>query len=270
MKYNLRHYQEKLNSDVLKNEFIFYLKEKLLFNDKEIYLDKETELNKEQQNLIQEFIEKKKDGMPLDYILNSTKFYENDFYVDSRVLIPRPETEILVDYVNNHFSSPIKVLDAGTGSGCIGISIALKNTSSKVYGSDYSDDALNVAHTNKINLNVENFSLIYADWLSCFKAESFDLIVSNPPYIAYQDPHLESLKHEPNKALVAKDNGFGDIKLIVEQSTKVLKRGGMLMLEHGYQQQEKVENIFKRNHFSDIVNLRDFQNLPRITLGTLK
>ena len=185
-------------------------------------------------------------------------------------MIPRPETEILVDYVNNHFSSPIKVLDAGTGSGCIGISIALKNTSSQVYGSDYSDDALNVAHTNKNNLNVENFSLICADWLSCFKAESFDLIVSNPPYIADQDSYLEGLKHEPNKALIAKDNGLGDIKLIVEQSTEVLKRGGMLMLEHGYQQQEKVENIFKRNHFSDIVNLRDFQNLPRITLGTLE
>jgi len=270
LKYNLSHYQEKLNSDILKNEFIFYLKEKLLFNDKNIYLDKEIELNKEQQSLIQEFIEKKKDGIPLDYILNSTKFYENDFYVDSRVLIPRPETEILVDYVNNHFSSPIKVLDAGTGSGCIGISIALKNTSSQVYGSDYSDDALNVAHTNKNNLNVENFSLICADWLSCFKAESFDLIVSNPPYIADQDSHLEGLKHEPNKALIAKDNGLRDIKLIVEQSTEVLKRGGMLMLEHGYQQQEKVENIFKRNHFSDIVNLRDFQNLPRITLGTLE
>ena len=270
MSNKLSYYQKKLNSDAIRDEFIFYLKEKLFFNDKDIYLDKDRELNKKEQSLIKEFIDKKKEGVPLDYILNSTKFYENDFYVDSRVLIPRSETEILVDYVNNHFSSPIKVLDAGTGSGCIGISIALKNTSSKVYGSDYSDDALNVAHTNKINLNVENFSLIYADWLSCFKAESFDLIVSNPPYIAYQDTHLESLKHEPNKALVAKDNGFGDIKLIVEQSTQALKRGGMLMLEHGYQQQEKVENIFKRNYFSDIVNLRDFQNLPRITLGTLK
>ena len=270
MSNKLSYYQKKLNSDAIKDEFIFYLKEKLLFSDKEIYLDKDRNLNKKQQNLIHEFIQKKKDGIPLDYILNSTKFYENDFYVDSRVLIPRPETEILVDYVNNHFSSPIKVLDAGTGSGCIGISIALKNPSFQVYGSDYSNDALDVAHTNKNNLNVENFSLIYADWLSCFKAESFDLIVSNPPYIADQDPHLESLKHEPDCALVSKDNGLGDIKLIVEQSTAVLKRGGMLMLENGYQQQEEVEKIFKRNCFSDIVNLRDFQELPRITLGTLE
>ena len=103
-----------------------------------------------------------------------------------------------------------------------------------------------------------------------FEAASFDLIVSNPPYIADQDPHLEGLKHEPNEALVAQDNGLGDIKLIVEQSTEVLKRGGILMLEHGYQQQEEVENIFKRNYFSDIVNLRDFQELPRITIGALE
>ena len=116
----------------------------------------------------------------------------------------------------------------------------------------------------------DNFFLVHADWLSSFKKESFELIVSNPPYIADQDPHLENLNHEPNRALVAKDNGLGDIRLIVEQSTEVLKRGGMLILEHGYQQQEEVKNIFKRNHFSEILNLKDFQELPRITLGTLE
>ena len=270
MSNKLSYYQKKLNSDAIRDEFIFYLKEKLFFNDKDIYVNKDKELNKKEQSLIKEFIDKKKEGVPLDYILNSTKFYENDFYVDSRVLIPRPETEILVDYVNNHFSSSIRVLDAGTGSGCIGISIALKNPSFQVYGSDYSEDALNVALINKNNLNVDNFSLVHSDWLASFKKESFDLIVTNPPYIADQDPHLENLKHEPNKALVAKDNGLGDIKLIVEQAIKVLKRGGILMLEHGYQQQEEVESIFKRNHFSDILNLKDFQELPRITLGTLE
>jgi len=266
----LSYYQEKLNSDAIKDEFIFYLREKLLFNDKDIYVNKERELDHNEQELIKEFIKKKKEGLPLDYILNSTKFYENDFYVDSRVLIPRPETEILVDYVNSNFLSSIKVLDAGTGSGCIGISIALKNSRFDVYGSDFSEDSLCVAAINKNALDVKNFSIIHASWLSCFKKESFDLIVSNPPYIADQDPHLEGLKYEPNSALVSKDNGLGDIKLIVEQSTEALKRGGILILEHGCHQQEEVENIFKRNHFSDIANLKDFQALPRITLGTLE
>ena len=249
-------------------ELNFFLKEKLKFNDQDTLINNERILTKHQQNLIEQFLEQKKQGVPLDYILNSTDFYENKFYVDERVLIPRPETEILVDYVNNHLSSRTKVLDAGTGSGCIGISIALKNPSLNVYGSDHSVDALNVALINKNILNVNNFSLVHADWLSSFKKASFDLIVSNPPYIADQDSHLENLQHEPNKALVAKDNGLRDIRLIIEQSTEVLKRGGLLMLEHGYQQQEEVENIFKKNHFSNVSNLKDFQELPRITLGT--
>ncbi len=258
------------DSDAIKNEFIFFLKEKLHFNDSEIYIDSDKAISNTNKYLIKEFLKQKKEGVPLDYILNSSKFYEYEFFVDSRVLIPRPETEILVDYVNNHFSSPIKVLDAGTGSGCIGISVALKNPSFLVYGSESSEDALNVASINKNNLNVENFLLICADWLSCFKTKTFDLVLSNPPYIADQDPHLEDLKHEPKKALVAKDSGLGDFKLIIEQSTKVLKKGGMLILEHGYEQENEVGNILKENNFLDVKNFKDFQNLPRITLATLE
>ena len=259
-----------LDSEAIKKDFIFFLKEKLGFNDNEIYINPNIVLKKKDKTSIEKFLKQKEEGIPLDYILNSSKFYEYEFFVDSRVLIPRPETEIIIDYVNNHFLSPINVLDAGTGSGCIGISIALQNPSLKVYGSDYSADALDVAMINKKDLNVDNFSLVHADWLSSFKKEYFDLIVSNPPYIADQDPHLENLKYEPGKALVAKDNGLGDIRIIVEQSTEVLKRGGMIILEHGYQQQEEVENILKKNHFAEIANLKDYQDLPRITLGTLK
>ena len=259
-----------LDSEAIKKDFIFFLKEKLGFNDNEIYINPNIVLKKKDKTSIEKFLKQKEEGIPLDYILNSSKFYEYEFFVDSRVLIPRPETEIIIDYVNNHFLSPINVLDAGTGSGCIGISIALQNPSLKVYGSDYSADALDVAMINKKDLNVDNFSLVHADWLSSFKKEYFDLIVSNPPYIADQDPHLENLKYEPAKALVAKDNGLGDIRIIVEQSTEVLKRGGMIILEHGYQQQEEVENILKKNHFAEIANLKDYQDLPRITLGTLK
>ncbi len=258
------------DSDAIKNEFILFLKEKLHFNDSEIYIDSDKAISNTNKYLIKEFLKQKKEGVPLDYILNSSKFYEYEFFVDSRVLIPRPETEILVDYVNNHFSSPIKVLDAGTGSGCIGISVALQNPSFQVYGSESSEVALNVASINKNNLNVENFLLICADWLSCFKTKTFDLVLSNPPYIADQDPHLEDLKHEPKKALVAKDSGLGDLKLIIEQSTKVLKKGGMLILEHGCEQENEVGNILKENNFLDIKNFKDFQNLPRITLATLE
>ena len=259
-----------LDSESFKKDFIFFLKEKLGFNDNDIYINSDIVLKNKDKTLIKKFLKQKKEGIPLDYILNSSKFYEYEFFIDSRVLIPRPETEIIVDYVNNHFSSPINVLDAGTGSGCIGISIALQNPSFKVYGSDYSEDAIDVAFTNKSNLDAKNFSLILANWLSCFKTKCLDLIVSNPPYIAEGDSHLEKLIHEPNIALVSKEDGLFCIKKIVKQSTKALRSGGTLIIEHGYQQQDNVEEIFKRNNFSKIINLKDLQLLPRITIGTLE
>ena len=259
-----------IDSEAIKKDLIFFLKEKLDFNDNEIYINPNIVLKNKDKTLIEKFLKQKEEGIPLDYILNSSKFYEYEFYVDSRVLIPRPETEIMVDYVNNHFSSPINVLDVGTGSGCIGISIALQNPSYKVYGSDYSENAIDVALTNKNNLDVKNFSPILANWLSCFNTKCFDLIVSNPPYIAKGDSHLEKLVHEPNIALVSKEDGLFCIKKIVEQSTKALKSGGTLIIEHGYQQQDDVEEIFKKNKFSIVINLKDLQLLPRITIGTLE
>jgi release factor glutamine methyltransferase len=186
------------------------------------------------------------------------------------VLIPRPETELLVDYINNYdFPRKIKILDAGTGSGCIGISIATKNPKFEVYGSDYAINSLNVAKINKKNLDVANFHLIQADWLCCFNEKSFDVIISNPPYIAEEDPHLNDLKHEPYQALVASNHGLGDIQKITQQSTKILKREGMLIFEHGFNQSNDVKNIFEENGFTNIKLIKDFQNHPRATLGMI-
>ena len=112
--------------------------------------------------------------------------------------------------------------------------------------------------------------MINADWLKCFKEKSFDVIVSNPPYIDKDDEHLNDLKHEPYNALVAKDRGLGAIKEIVSQSSLVLKKKGVLIIEHGYNQKTQVENIFKKNHFSNIENIMDFSSIPRITIGTLR
>ena len=275
MSKNLIHYNNIIgkifiaNKDV-KDEFIFYLKEKLHFHDRDIFVNKEKILTNNQEKLIKNFIEKKKEGIPLDYILNSTKFYEEEFYVDQRVLIPRPETELLVDYIyRQNFSGEISILDAGTGSGCIALSIALKNPKFQVYGSDFSIDSLHVASINKDNLRVDNFHLINSNWLSCFDKNSFDVIVSNPPYINKEDIHLNNLKHEPYQALVASNNGIGDIKTIICQSKDILKEKGILILEHGYNQSEEVNNILEENGFTNIKLLKDFQNLPRVSVGVL-
>ena len=275
MSKNLTHYNNIIDnsfeagSDV-KKELVFYLKEKLFLKHKDIYLNKEKIFTDSEDILIENFIKKKQEGIPLDYILNSTKFYEEEFYVDERVLIPRPETELLVDYINNYdFPRKIKILDAGTGSGCIGISIAIKNPKFEVYGSDYAINSLNVAKINKRNLDVANFHLIQADWLCCFDEKSFDVIISNPPYIAEEDPHLNDLKHEPYQALVASNHGLGDIQKITQQSTKILKREGMLIFEHGFNQSNDVKNIFEENGFTNIKLIKDFQNHPRATLGMI-
>ena len=275
MSKNLTHYNNIIDnsfeagSDV-KKELIFYLKEKLFLKHKDIYLNKEKIFTDSEDILIEDFIKKKQEGIPLDYILNSTKFYEEEFYVDERVLIPRPETELLVDYINNYdFPRKIKILDAGTGSGCIGISIAIKNPKFEVYGSDYAIDSLNVAKINKKNLDVANFHLIQADWLCCFDEKSFDVIISNPPYMAEEDLHLNDLKHEPYQALVASNHGLGDIQKITQQSTKILKREGMIIFEHGFNQSNDVKNIFEENGFTNIKLIKDFQNHPRATLGMI-
>ena len=202
--------------------------------------------------------------------MQNTSFYKDDFYVDRRVLVPRPETELLVDYINGlNLKAGMKILDAGTGSGCIGISIAKYNPSITVYGIDYSLDALEVAQINKKNKLLDNFYLINSDWLNCIQERSINILVSNPPYIAPLDPHLENLKYEPIKALVADDNGLKDFKTITKQAKNVLSPYGTLVFEHGYNQSMNVENILIESGFKNIYLMKDHQSQPRITTARL-
>jgi release factor glutamine methyltransferase len=272
---NLNFYKNKVadiwpNDQEISKEFIFYLKEYLNLKDASIYVDKDYLLSNDEQEGIEEFINHKKDGLPLDYILKKSFFYGNEFLVDQRVLIPRSETELLVDHINTlNFPDNIKILDAGTGSGCIGISIAMHNPNIQVYGLDYSAKSLEVAKANKNYFELNNFSLIHSDWLSSIKDRSIDFIVSNPPYIDSQDIHLKDLIHEPASALVASDSGLGDFKVISQQASLKLRKGGVLIFEHGYQQASEVSKIMKKNGFNNIETFKDHQSHPRITKGII-
>lgn len=260
---------EEISSDNnnLSKELIFYLKEKLGLSDISIFIE-DYKLSKEEKNSINYFIEQKKNGVPLDYILQNSSFYNSDFFVDERVLIPRPETEILVDYINNLNLSPgIKILDAGVGSGCIGASLAKANPKTIVYGLDYSFDALKVANINKKKLELDNFYLINSKWLNSLKENTFNIVVSNPPYIAPFDSHLDKLKHEPISALVANKNGLEDFDIISFQAMKVIKDDGLLAFEHGNNQSNEVKKIMTRYGFKDINLINDYQSQPRITIG---
>jgi release factor glutamine methyltransferase len=255
------------NGDNLSKEFIFYLKEKLNLSDLSIFVD-DYKLSKAEEKSINFFIEQKKNEVPLDYILQNSSFFNNNFYVDNRVLIPRPETELIVEHIHSlNLKSGMKLLDAGVGSGCIGCSLAKLNPQVDVFGLDLSLGALKVASMNKEKLELNNLHLLNSDWLKALKENTFDIIISNPPYIAPLDPHINDLKHEPIEALVAENNGLADINLISKQAFTIIKEGGLVIFEHGYNQSDDVKRIMTKYGFKDIKLVKDYQSQPRITLG---
>ena len=255
------------NGDNLSKEFIFYLKEKLNLSDLSIFVD-DYKLSKAEEKSINFFIEQKKNEVPLDYILQNSSFFNNNFYVDNRVLIPRPETELIVEHIHSlNLKFGMKVLDAGVGSGCIGCSLAKLNPQVDVFGLDLSLGALKVASMNKEKLELNNLHLLNSDWLKALKENTFDIIISNPPYIAPLDPHINDLKHEPIEALVAENNGLADINLISNQAFMIIKEGGLVIFEHGYNQSDDVKRIMTKYGFKDIKLVKDYQSQPRITLG---
>lgn len=220
---------------------------------------------------IKKLIERRETGEPIAYLTNNTGFWNLDLYVNRQVLVPRPETELLVQNVLEGFNSErIAVLDLGTGSGAIGLSLAKERPEWLVTCSDISLDALKVASINMIR-NSLNVQLVNTDWLNSFKTKHFDIIISNPPYINSSDPSLfsDGLKHEPIKALVSDSEGLGDIKKIIQQGSKMLRDSGYLFLEHGYDQSDKVVDIFKSYGFSSIKSHKDLNGHDRVCVGQL-
>ena len=145
----------------------------------------------------------------------------------------------------------------------------MHNPNIQVYGLDYSAKSLEVAKANKNYFELNNFSLIHSDWLSSIKDRSIDFIVSNPPYIDSKDIHLKDLIHEPASALVASDSGLGDFKVISQQASLKLRKDGVLLFEHGYEQASEVSKIMKKNGFNKIETFKDHQSHPRITKGII-
>lgn len=198
-------------------------------------------------------IEKYVAGYPLQYIVCYEYFYGNKFFVDDRVLIPRSETEELVNYVfeyskNIFHNDKLSVLDLGTGSGVIAISIALKKPQWKVVASDISVAALEVAKINGKSHNLKNIKFIESDLFSNLKNHKFNIIISNPPYIDQtSDTYIiYNLKHEPQSALFAKENGFLLYKLIFQQCANFLSKPFLLAFEFGFDQKEKLEILVKK------------------------
>jgi len=245
-------------------DFGYFLKS-LGINDAIIALEDDFDLSEEEILKIDIFFSSYLAGVPFDYIVKESLFFGYKFYIDSRVLIPRPETELIVEWVLDlSLSKDSAIIEVGTGSGCIAISIALQKTNINIIATDLSDPALEVANLNRKFHDVKNVLLVQSNWMSFVQEDSLDLIISNPPYLKSNDPHLSDLKHEPLIALTS-ENGSQSFYEIASQAIFSLKSGGRIIFEHGYSQAKEVSNILKDFGFKEIVSAQDLQGLDRYT-----
>lgn len=231
----------------------------------------ERALTPEQANQFQSLVAKRRLGQPVAYLTGRREFWSREFIVTRDVLIPRPETELLVEICLQLIprEQNIKLADLGTGSGIIAITLAAERPGLAVTATDLSPDALAIARENARQLNISNIQFHQSHWFDDLEESSFDFVVSNPPYIAKDDPHLQrgDLRFEPNSALISEEQGLGCIKKIADTARNHLRPGGYLLVEHGYDQQESVQKIFRQYQYTDIQTRIDLSGQPRVTLG---
>ncbi len=227
-----------------------------------------------QYNQFQTLLKQRHQGLPIAYLTGNREFWSRDFKVNKDVLIPRPDTELLIELglkLINNISKP-RILDLGTGSGIIAITLAAERPDSHVLASDISELALALAKQNAASYQLQNIQFIKASWLHGIQSKDFDFIISNPPYIDSNDPHLSQgdLRFEPKSALVAADKGLKDIKTIISQSISFLKNGATLLIEHGFDQHLSVQEIYKSFAYKNIKTHTDLSNNPRVTTAQWK
>ncbi len=227
-------------------------------------------LTPEQQNLFLTKIDQLKQGEPLAYVIGEQDFWSLTLKVTPATLIPRPDTEVLVEQALALIDSSqnLTVLDLGTGSGAIALSIAKERPNSAVIATDFSVDALKVAKQNAVLNNINNVQFMQGSWYDALPVQQrFDVIVSNPPYIDEHDQHLVDLTHEPISALTAKNNGLADLEIIIAQASQWLKTKGWLLVEHGFDQAQAVQQLFVQADFNDVKTVKDYGGNDRVTLG---
>ncbi len=231
-------------------------------------------LTEDEFNRFSAYVERRRLGEPFAYIKNSRSFWDLEFEVNASVLIPRPETELLVEKILSLNLKPhARILDLGTGSGAIAISLAVQRPEWTIVATDISELSLALAKRNAEKYRINNISFYQGIWFDAFpenmKIDAFDVIVSNPPYIAADSGYLKQgdVRFEPLHALVADNEGLADLEEIILNAKRYLNQGGYLMVEHGYDQAHCVQTLFSQAKFSEISTLKDIQNLDRMTYG---
>lgn len=235
----------------------------------ELLLSLQETISAEQETQLNTVIKRRCTGEPIAYIVGHHSFWTMDLMVTPDTLIPRPETECLIDYVLQNEKKNIRVADLGTGSGAIALALALEKQNWQIDATDISEKALLIAKQNAQNYHANNIHFYRGNWYDALPNVKYDIIISNPPYIAEHDLHLTALRYEPQAALVSGIDGLTAIKIIVSHARSFLKPNGLLIIEHGFDQAEQVMAIFKENKFNQIKNHLDLSGTPRFTTGYL-
>ena len=217
-------------------------------------------------------VSRRLEGVPIAYLVGAREFYGRPFQVSPAVLIPRPDTELLVERALAHIpgDQAVEILDLGTGSGCIAITLALERPLARVTAADRSAAALAVAQRNADILNAR-VEFLASDWFAALAGRRFDLIVSNPPYVAAADPHLAhgDVRFEPLTALAAGHDGLDDLRRLTRAACAHLKPGGTLLLEHGYNQADRVQTLLREGGIRHPQSWADLSGILRVSGGKL-
>ncbi|MDH5376962.1 MAG: peptide chain release factor N(5)-glutamine methyltransferase [Gammaproteobacteria bacterium] len=231
----------------------------------------ERKVSREQYTYFQELVTRRLEGEPMAYLLGEQEFWSLNLKVNHHVLIPRPETEHTVEMVlelSAMMDNP-HIADLGTGSGAIALALAFERPDAIIIGADLSQEALNIARKNAERLSLRNILFKQTNWLQGLEEKRFDIIVSNPPYIAGNDPHLKetSLPYEPKMALTSGETGLEALTIIINTAKHNLVNGGWLVVEHGYDQQELVYELFLKAGYVNLGKRSDIGGNDRVFYG---
>ncbi|HDG1709862.1 peptide chain release factor N(5)-glutamine methyltransferase [Kluyvera ascorbata] len=230
----------------------------------------ETELTAPQAETLAQLLARRVNGEPVAHLVGTREFWSLPLFVSPATLIPRPDTECLVEQALARLpSTPCRILDLGTGTGAVALALASERPDCTLTAVDYVADAVALAQRNADNLGINNVTILQSDWFSALGEQRFAMIVSNPPYIDEQDEHLAQgdVRFEPKTALVAGDNGLADLAHIIIQGRAWLEPGGYMLLEHGWKQGAAVRELFTSAGYLQAETCRDYGDNDRLTLA---
>ncbi|HGK4671455.1 TPA: peptide chain release factor N(5)-glutamine methyltransferase [Kluyvera georgiana] len=230
----------------------------------------ETTLSAAQAETLTQLLVRRQNGEPIAHLVGSREFWSLPLFVSPATLIPRPDTECLVEQALARLPQrPCRILDLGTGTGAVALALASERPDCQLTAVDYIADAAALAQRNADHLGITNVTIMQSDWFSALSPQRFAMIVSNPPYIDEQDEHLSQgdVRFEPKTALVAGDSGLADLAHIVNQGRDWLEPGGYMLLEHGWRQGAAVRALFTSAGYAQVQTCRDYGDNDRLTLA---